>query len=66
MTRDRLRSAREAGQLAPDADLDLALELLYGPLHYRWQYRLGPLGHDHAERLVDAALRALGPRPADR
>ncbi|MEU8926789.1 TetR-like C-terminal domain-containing protein [Kitasatospora sp. NPDC048545] len=61
ITRDRLRGAREAGRIAPDADLDLAVELLYGPLYYRWQYRLGPLTHDHADRLVDAALRALNP-----
>lgn len=27
----RLRSAQEAGQLDPDADLDLALEMLYAP-----------------------------------
>ncbi|WP_030241649.1 TetR/AcrR family transcriptional regulator [Streptomyces sp. NRRL S-350] len=65
ITRDRLRSARRAGQLAPDADLDLAVELLYGPLHYRWLHRLGPLGHDHADRLVDAALRALNPPTPD-
>ncbi|MEU1289635.1 TetR/AcrR family transcriptional regulator [Kitasatospora sp. NPDC005856] len=64
VTRDRLRSAREAGQIAPDTDLDLALELVYGPLHYRWQYRLGPLTHEHADRLVDAALRALNPPAA--
>ncbi|WP_316523827.1 TetR/AcrR family transcriptional regulator [Kitasatospora brasiliensis] len=64
VTRDRLRGAREAGQLAPDADLDLAVELVYGPLYYRWQYRLGPLTHAHADLLVDAALRALGPSPA--
>ncbi|MGW2254882.1 hypothetical protein ACWCXH_32570 [Kitasatospora sp. NPDC001660] len=25
----------------------------------RWTYRLAPLGHDHADRLVDAVLRAL-------
>ncbi|MFE4515554.1 TetR/AcrR family transcriptional regulator [Kitasatospora sp. NPDC056783] len=61
VTRDRLRGARETGELAPDADLDLAVELVYGPLYYRWQYRLGPLTHEHADRLVDAALRALGP-----
>ncbi|MFJ6384764.1 TetR/AcrR family transcriptional regulator [Kitasatospora sp. NPDC092039] len=61
VTRDRLRSAREAGQIAPDTDLDLAIELVYGPLQYRWQYRLGPLTHEHADRLVDAALRALNP-----
>ncbi|MFF7989867.1 TetR/AcrR family transcriptional regulator [Kitasatospora xanthocidica] len=64
ITRDRLRSAREAGQIAPDADLDLAVELLYGPLSYRWQYRLGPLSHDHADRLVAAALLALNPPAA--
>lgn len=63
-TRDRLRKAREAGQLAPDADLDLAIELFYGPLNYRWQFRLGPLTHEHADRLVDAALRALNPPAA--
>ncbi|MFE6053623.1 TetR/AcrR family transcriptional regulator [Kitasatospora sp. NPDC056446] len=65
VTRDRLRSAREAGRIAPDADLDLAVELFYGPLHYRWQYRLGPLTHAHADRLVDAVMRTLDP-PADR
>ncbi|MFD8786614.1 TetR-like C-terminal domain-containing protein [Kitasatospora sp. NPDC059599] len=52
--------ARPAG-IAPDADLGLAVELLYGPLYYRWLYRLGPLTHDHADRLVDAVLRALNP-----
>lgn len=60
-TRERLRSARTAGQLAPDTDLDLAVELLYGPLHYRWLHQLGPLTHAHADLLVDAALRALAP-----
>ncbi|MBV6696581.1 TetR/AcrR family transcriptional regulator [Kitasatospora aureofaciens] len=59
VTRERFRSAREAGQIAPDADLDLAVELLYGPLHYRWLYRLGPLDHAQADRLVEAVLRAL-------
>ncbi|HJD81026.1 TetR/AcrR family transcriptional regulator [Kitasatospora aureofaciens] len=71
VTRDRLRSAREAGALAPGTDLDFAVELLYGPLYYRWMHGLGPLDHDHADRLVDAALRALEPAarqtpPADR
>ncbi|MFI9364811.1 TetR/AcrR family transcriptional regulator [Kitasatospora sp. NPDC053057] len=61
VTRDRLRSARAAGALAPDTDLDFAVELLYGPLYYRWMHRLGPLDHDHADRLVDSTLRALEP-----
>ncbi|MGC5412897.1 TetR-like C-terminal domain-containing protein, partial [Streptomyces sp. DT225] len=31
----RLRSAQGRGQIPPDADLDLAVEMLYGPLYYR-------------------------------
>ncbi|MFC5662831.1 TetR/AcrR family transcriptional regulator [Kitasatospora misakiensis] len=61
VTRDRLRSAREAGQLRADADLDLAVELLYGPLHYRWLHRLGPLDAGYADQVVAAVLGALGP-----
>jgi hypothetical protein len=33
--KERLRSAQRAGQIAEDADLDLALELLYAPLYQR-------------------------------
>ncbi|MFJ8432574.1 TetR/AcrR family transcriptional regulator [Kitasatospora sp. NPDC094019] len=61
VTRERLRTARDAGQLRADADLDLAVELLYGPLYYRWLHGLGPLDPDYADRVVAAALGALGP-----
>lgn len=57
----RLRSAQEAGQLDPDADLDLALEMLYAPLFQRWLHRSGPLTTAYADSLVDATLRAFGP-----
>ncbi|MGW5677439.1 TetR/AcrR family transcriptional regulator [Streptomyces sp. NPDC003860] len=57
----RLRSAQEAGQLRPDADLDLALEVLYAPLFQRWLHRSGPLTPAYADSLVDATLRAFGP-----
>ncbi|MFB9889636.1 TetR/AcrR family transcriptional regulator [Planobispora takensis] len=57
----RLRSARDAGQIAVDADLDLALELLYGPLHQRWLHRSGPLTPEYADALVDLTLKALRP-----
>jgi AcrR family transcriptional regulator len=59
--RARLRSAREAGQLAAGADLDLALEVLYAPLFQRWLQRSGPLTDAYADSLVDATLRAFGP-----
>ncbi|GAA1181060.1 AcrR family transcriptional regulator [Kitasatospora gansuensis] len=61
VTRQRLRAARTAGQLAADADPDLAVELLYGPMYYRWLHGLGPLDHGYADRLVELVLRALRP-----
>ncbi|WP_197319791.1 TetR/AcrR family transcriptional regulator [Saccharomonospora sp. NB11] len=59
--RQRLRSGQRAGQLSPDADLDLVLDLLYAPLFRRWLLRTGPLTDDFADRLVEAALRAFAP-----
>ncbi|GGR03312.1 TetR/AcrR family transcriptional regulator [Streptomyces pilosus] len=59
--KSRLRSAQKAGQLAPDADLDLALEMLYAPLFQRWLHRSSPLTTAYADALVDATLRAFGP-----
>lgn len=58
--KDRLRSAQRAGQLAPDADLDLLLEVLYAPLYQRWLLRTGPLTESYADALVAAALKAFG------
>ncbi|WP_219462277.1 TetR/AcrR family transcriptional regulator [Nonomuraea rhizosphaerae] len=59
--KERLRSAQRAGQIAADADLDLALELLYAPLYQRWLLRAGPLTADYADALVDLTLKALRP-----
>ncbi|MEV6643141.1 TetR/AcrR family transcriptional regulator [Amycolatopsis sp. NPDC051371] len=59
--KDRLRSAQRAGQLAPDADLDLLLEVLYAPLYQRWLLRTGPLTESYADALVATALKAFRP-----
>lgn len=56
----RLRTAREAGQLPADTDLRLMVEMLVGPLAYRWLMRTAPLAHAYADALVDAALRGVG------
>ncbi|GAA0363069.1 TetR/AcrR family transcriptional regulator [Streptomyces olivoreticuli] len=58
----RLRAAQEAGQVDPDTDLRIALELLVGPLFHRWQTRTLPLTHAYADTVVDLALRGLTPR----
>lgn len=58
--RDRLASAREAGQIAADADLEVAAEVLFGAIYYRWSLGLGPLDDAYADavvRLVATGLR---------
>ncbi|MDG4825665.1 TetR/AcrR family transcriptional regulator [Asanoa sp. WMMD1127] len=64
--RQRLRSAQQAGQLAGDLDLDVAAELIWGPVLNRWLHRSGPLTADYTDRLVTTALDGLRPRPAHR
>ncbi|MET7833099.1 TetR/AcrR family transcriptional regulator [Micromonospora sediminicola] len=60
--RQRLRSAQLAGQLADDLDLDVAVDLIWGPLFQRWLHRGGPLTTDYTDRLVATALDGLRPR----
>ncbi|MBE1493270.1 AcrR family transcriptional regulator [Amycolatopsis lexingtonensis] len=58
----RLRSAQEAGELAADLDLDVAVDLVWGPVLTRWLQRTGPLTPEYTDRVVDTALRGLRPR----
>ncbi|MEU5902812.1 TetR/AcrR family transcriptional regulator [Micromonospora sp. NPDC047527] len=64
--RQRLRSAQRAGQLAEDLDLDVAVEMIWGPLLNRWLHRGGPLTAEYADRVVTTALNGLRPRQPDR
>ena len=57
----RLRSAQAAGELRQDLDLDVALELIWGPLRIRWLDRSGPLTHAYADTVVELALHGLRP-----
>jgi AcrR family transcriptional regulator len=58
--KDRLRAAQAAGQLGPDIDLDIAVDLFYGGFYHRYLLRTAPLGHEHADSVVDAALSGIG------
>lgn len=55
----RLRSAQHAGQLPPDTDLDLLIDLLYSPITQRWLTGTGPLDDAFADALVHHTLRAF-------
>ncbi|WP_433256742.1 TetR/AcrR family transcriptional regulator [Streptosporangium sp. CA-135522] len=58
----RLRGAQRAGQLAEDLDLDVAVEMVWGPLLNRWLQRSGPLTPEYADSVVATALNGLRPR----
>jgi AcrR family transcriptional regulator len=60
--RQRLLSAQRAGQLVEDLDLDVAIDLIWGPVLNRWLYRSGPLTAEYADRVVATALNGLRPR----
>lgn len=48
----------ERGDLRPDADADIATELLVGPVHYRHMFG-GELDQAFAERVVDTVMRGF-------
>jgi AcrR family transcriptional regulator len=53
---ERLDAARRAGDLAPDVDPDLLVDLLSGPLFYRQLLRHEHTSDEHVVRLVSAVL----------
>ena len=45
-----------------DLDLDIASEMLWGPLRTRWLQRDGPLTPAFTDAVVETALNGLRPR----
>ncbi|WP_413805727.1 TetR/AcrR family transcriptional regulator [Streptomyces sp. OE57] len=60
---DALDRAVERGELPPDLDRELALDLLGGLVYWRVSARGAPLEPGYFERAADMALRALDARP---
>lgn len=60
--RRRLASAQDAGDIAEGIDLDIAIDIVWGPVLNRWLQRSGALDDDYVDALVDAALVGLRPR----
>lgn len=59
---DRLRSAQRAGDVRPEVDPRIALELFVSPLAQRWLQHTGPITYDYTDTLVDYALNGLARR----
>ncbi|MEU3945142.1 TetR/AcrR family transcriptional regulator [Streptomyces sp. NPDC029526] len=59
---ERLRSAQEAGEVRPDVDPRIALELFVAPLAQRWLQYSGPISYEYTDTLVDYALHGIAPR----
>jgi AcrR family transcriptional regulator len=57
--KDRMRQAQLGGQLAADANLDIAVDLLYGPLYHRLVYHLGMPSPDELDMLIEHTLRVF-------
>ncbi|MEU8981620.1 TetR/AcrR family transcriptional regulator [Streptomyces sp. NPDC048309] len=58
----RLRSAQDKGDVRPDLDPRIALELFVSPLAQRWLQRTAPISYAYTDTLVDYALHGLAPR----
>lgn len=59
---ERLRAAQEAGDVRPEIDPRIALELFVSPLAQRWLQYTGPISYEYTDTLVDYALYGLAPR----
>jgi AcrR family transcriptional regulator len=64
-TREVLRRARDRGELAPDADLELIHDLLVGPITYRVLVKGSRLGAAMIDSLIELVVRATAPAPPD-
>jgi AcrR family transcriptional regulator len=58
--RKRLERAREQGEIRPGVDLDVAVELLYGPIYHRLLLHTRPLAPDQITTVLELAFRGLG------
>ncbi|WP_037887393.1 TetR-like C-terminal domain-containing protein [Streptomyces sp. NRRL S-87] len=61
----RLAKARDAGQIRQDLDLELVVELVYGPVYHTWLLRTRPVPPDFMRTVLAALEPALVPA-ADR
>ena len=57
--RDLLVRARGRGQIAADTDLEVALDLLYGPIYHRLLHGHAPLTQRFGQLVIEAVIVAI-------
>ena len=57
--KEMLRRKQAGGQLRGDADLDLVLDSLYGPLYYRFLVKNEPPSQKYAQALAELVIHGL-------
>jgi AcrR family transcriptional regulator len=62
--KEMLRQKQANGQLRKDADLDLVLDSLYGPLYYRFLVKNEPPSQKYAQALAALVIQGLQDSPA--
>ena len=62
--RAALTRAGERGEVPPDLDVEVAIDLIYGPLYHRLLHGHAPLTARFAESVVDMALAGIASGPA--
>jgi AcrR family transcriptional regulator len=61
-TRPLLLRAIERGEIAPDTNLDVTLDLLYGPIYHRLLHGHGPINDRFVQQVIDAVIAASSGR----
>jgi AcrR family transcriptional regulator len=61
-----IRRAIARGEIPPDTKIDLALDLVYGPVYHRLLHGHAPLTDRFAQDVVDAALTGVAVSPPAR
>ncbi|WP_406043366.1 TetR/AcrR family transcriptional regulator [Micromonospora sp. NBC_00898] len=62
--KERLARAQETGELRADADLDMAVEIIFGPLYHAWLLRARPLPEAYMKKILDLVFDGLKPSEA--
>lgn len=58
-TRELLVQARDRGEIAANTDLDVTLDLLYGPIYHRLLHGHAPLTERFAQQVIDYVIAPI-------